>query len=320
VIRIPRIILLSVFLLFTACSDNPIDRGGSAVSSDAIRYDGLYRELHYMYLTNISNPLQYEYISDLLKSELAVHGGIISNDNFVNLVGSSVCSVSNGITNIIYEFANTNIIFLGANQKYIAYAEGQNKPLLVTDCNSNLVFSGSNLIVLDETANYGMDMRGAKNYQTYFKNGDSPEMFLLSLVNPEERGQYEQGSYYYNCSVINLESGTTNTNVGIGKISDIVGFSSDNRYLIYNHFNYKDDYCNYKENQGQLFFYDLDNNDKIMIGVSEIPDNVYITRVGTIIGVSSDFKSFYHLSGDSLMTTNFSYVSCWGYDISGYNL
>ncbi|MCK5267697.1 MAG: hypothetical protein KAR07_06005 [Spirochaetes bacterium] len=306
--------LIVVFLIsiVSGCSQSSEKE---LVVSPLCKYAALPKDTITVYSTNLPDK-GYKNSYEALKDVFNVHNGMVYNDSYVDLIGSNVCNISNGMTNIIYSFLSTNIILLDANQRYIAYSQGEGSSVRVINTNGDLIFTGDVQQEGSQAASGYFDLYSPPLIKAYFYNGTSPKLFYLRFK--EERNSTGNYKYYYDCEMIDIEQKTTNVIPGVEKVKDIIGISPDNRFLIYNYDDRTTIYFNFFENQGQLAIYDLEKNKNHIIGTNKYPEAVMIGD-DVVLGVRNDLRKFYLLLSIKEIIPGYDYA-VEEIDISSFNI
>jgi hypothetical protein len=215
--------------------------------------------------------------------EYDVCNGIVSNKDYVGFSSSNnITHYYNGMENILCTFdliTNTNILFLGANERYIVYLS--NSIIIAIDTNNTFIYS--NKILVFDSEEY------IPSIKVVMGNGNSPLMTYQILTNLMP--QYIDS--HYKAFLVNLETKNIKT---IGNVLDIMGFSRNNKYLFYNNYFLLQGFSLRLWNQGQFSLRNIENETSIVVGdVNYEKENFNGTWSDGIVGFTEDLEKFYVL-------------------------
>lgn len=258
--------------IFTACAETEYSKPYSPLWK--------YRDFPMRKVANADfDPNNLAQLYANVKSDFMVQQGIISNSNYVYLLGNNVVHYSNGNTTTLYTFASmSDIKYLDANLKYIAFLSNSHLRVITTN--------GSNCLttIVDPS-----------NFIATLGKGNSDLLAYGERKIDTERDRHIGG---HNILLYNIV--LSNSSI-LSDCYDIIGFSRSNKYLVYTYYTsiwYMNNPEEYIPNQGILAFYDIDNAKNTIVG-----DYDYSLKVGYIktgkswsdatVGITKDLTKFY---------------------------
>lgn len=223
--------------------------------------------------------------SDLLgayngvKSDFLVRQGIISNSNYVHLLGNNVVHYSNGNNATLYTFSSmSDIDYLDANLKYIAFLSNSN--FMVIDTNGSNCLS----ITIDPS-----------NFIATFGKSDSDLLvYGIKQLNYGYGGEILLYKGRHQLTITNIKTHTFITNFDTYGVID---FSRNNRYLFFTSYTtgtYNDNLIALSK-FGPLSIYDMQNSNIVHIGDLAYDIEKYgpNTWSDAIVGITEDLTKFY---------------------------
>lgn len=206
---------------------------------------------------DVNNLYDTNYYNQYL-NYLDSHQGIISNNDYVTLMNDVVVRVSNGNYTELYHLTNQgNAEFLDANLSFIALLDGSLLYVIDRDGNTNYSETVTNSLFICALG---------KGYSSLVAYGN--------LLPSEYEGWADEYFNKHSLVIIDLSNKQKKY---LPEAYSIIGFSKDNRYLIYNYYTgrrYKQAYLDSSVLRGTWIypgtgcpsFYDTSNNQNYVIG------------------------------------------------------